>query len=618
MATEIDLGIDGLSDVVQIGHGGSARVFRARQFELDRTVAVKVLNSAWDEDVQRRFSRERRAMGRLSDHPGIVGVYQAGTTKTGQPYVIMPLYDGSLRDRIEAGPVPWREAVEKVRVVADTMSAAHAIGVIHRDLKPANLLISGTGDPKVADFGISRLNLSETASQSSALTFTPAYSPPESFTGATATQAVDVYGMGATLWALLAGHPPFSDTEGGVNLLDLMYRVTNSPVDAPTPQTPPNVTQVLQRAMAKQPEDRYPSAKAFRDALDELLSGGIVNRPNPVLTPVRQQQVLPSVAPTQPDPVQDPPDRRTGVSPVIAGLAIVVALLMGAVGALVFTLVRGDGTDRSIAASGTVSSEEPAAPSGEPPDGSEEPTADSVEDGGVSGSEPIDPTEQGPSYQVLDPVQLSSAEVDILDRRGYTERSGAPSTACAEDSAAPLLQPQVNDFLNVRSGAGTSNPIVMRLGPDILVRRNFSMSRDDGFGTRWVGIHLPGNDGQCAWVHPSYVAVPATNACRVGETFIFGGPTRTFDARICENDATGLLRYRGVRLSDGAAIDLPACARFDGYYEARNSGTVYSLVFQDGGFDSFLDVVDPDGEVIVNEALIQNVVPEPVSAVASC
>ena len=440
-----------------------------------------------------------------------------------------------------------------MRVVADTMSAAHSMGVIHRDLKPANLLISGTGDPKVADFGISRLNLSETSSQSSALTFTPAYSPPESFTGPTATPAVDVYGMGATLWALLAGHPPFSDTEGGVNLLDLMYRVTNSPVDPPTPQTPPKVTKVLQRAMAKQPEDRYPSAMAFRDALDELLSGGIVNRPNPVLPPVRQQPVLRSVANTQ--PVQEPPDRRTGLSPVIAGLAIVVALLMGAVGALVFTLVRGDGTDRSVTASGTVSSEE-SAPSGELPDGSEEPTTDSVEDGGVAGSESIDPTEQGPSYLVLDPVQLSSAEVDILDRRGYTERTGAPSTACAEDSAAPLLQPQVNDFLNVRSDAGTSNPIVMRLGPDILVRRNLSMSRDDGSGTRWVGIHLPGNDGQCAWVHPGYVAVPATNACRIGETFIFGGPTRTFDALICENDATGLLRYRGVRLADGAAIDL--------------------------------------------------------------
>jgi hypothetical protein len=117
----LDLGIDGLDHVELIGRGGSSRVYRARQTELDRLVALKVINVSDDSDVARRFDRERKAMGRLSLNDGIVPIYSSGLTDNGEPYLIMPYYpNGSLQDRLERGRVPWTEAVEYITAVGVT------------------------------------------------------------------------------------------------------------------------------------------------------------------------------------------------------------------------------------------------------------------------------------------------------------------------------------------------------------------------------------------------------------------------------------------------------------------------------------------------------------------
>ena len=264
-----DLGIDGLEDIEQIGTGGSSRVYRARQIDLDRVVALKVLNAGEDQDVVRRFDRERKAMGRLSLHEGIVPVYSSGLTHHGEPYLVMPYYpSGSLQDQIDTGAMDWETAVHYVDVAAETIAAAHDEGIVHLDLKPANILLTVNGAPRIADFGIARLLTGSTAARTNGnAAFTPAYSAPETFLDGETGPASDVYGLGATLWALLVGHPPFLTPGNDTNLMSVIGRVVNNPVGDLRHFTPAPICEVVERAMAKQPQLRYQTAREFSDAL---------------------------------------------------------------------------------------------------------------------------------------------------------------------------------------------------------------------------------------------------------------------------------------------------------------------------------------------------------------
>ena len=265
----LKLGIEGLDQIELIGRGGSSRVYRARQVDLDRMVALKVLNASDDADVVRRFDRERRAMGRLSENEGIVPVYSTGLTDNGEPYLLMPYYvQGSLQDRLESGPVPWPEAVDYLVAVANTMAAAHRSGVVHLDLKPANILLSSNGSPRIADFGIAKL-LEQGGSKTTGAAFTPTFSAPEALLGDVTSQASDVYGLGATLWALIAGRPPFRDLNGDNALMAVVGRVVHQPVPDLRDRAPDTVCSVIEQAMAKRPEDRYPTAGTFAQALTE-------------------------------------------------------------------------------------------------------------------------------------------------------------------------------------------------------------------------------------------------------------------------------------------------------------------------------------------------------------
>lgn len=244
-------------------------MYRARQVDLDRMVALKVLNASDDADVVRRFDRERRAMGRLSENEGIVPVYSTGLTDNGEPYLLMPYYvQGSLQDRLESGPVPWPEAVEYMVAVANTMAAAHRSGVVHLDLKPANILLSANGSPRIADFGIAKL-LEQGGSKTTGAAFTPTFSAPEALLGDMTSPASDVYGLGATLWALIAGRPPFRDLNGDNALMAVVGRVVHQPVPDLRDRAPDAVCAVIEQAMGKKPEDRYPTAGAFAQALRE-------------------------------------------------------------------------------------------------------------------------------------------------------------------------------------------------------------------------------------------------------------------------------------------------------------------------------------------------------------
>ncbi|MGI9614900.1 MAG: serine/threonine-protein kinase, partial [Acidimicrobiales bacterium] len=174
--------LEGLEGLTEIGRGGFGVVYKATETDLNRTVAVKVLNEASADLARKRLDRERRAMGVLSGHPNIVTIYRTGTTGN-SPYLVMEfLGGGSLADRLLQGPaIPWQEAVNIGTALADAIEASHRAGVLHRDIKPANVLLSDTGVAKLGDFGIA--NVDAVSQTSGVMKATVAHAPPEVLSG---------------------------------------------------------------------------------------------------------------------------------------------------------------------------------------------------------------------------------------------------------------------------------------------------------------------------------------------------------------------------------------------------------------------------------------------------
>ncbi len=327
------LGIDGLVEPGPIGEGGNAIVYRAYQPSLDRHVAVKVLKGLVDDDARRRFDRERKAMGRLSEHDGIVTVYESGFTARGEPYLVMPLLPSSLEDDLRSGPLPWIEAVEVMTQVCETVGIAHDRGVVHRDLKPGNIMRAPTGRPLVADFGIARLMDASASFKSTAITLTPAYSPPEALEATLASARADVYSLGATTFALIAGHAPFVDPTGESSLLVLMRRILDDPVPDLRPAIPDALQAVLERSMAKDPAERYDDAAQLGQALRGVIAGTTATpegtgapRPTPAVS-----SPPPGAPPALSSSPSSPPSNRQRallIGALVCSVAIVAALAL--------------------------------------------------------------------------------------------------------------------------------------------------------------------------------------------------------------------------------------------------------------------------------------------------
>lgn len=260
--------IKGLSDWRPLARGGFAAVWQARQDSLGRQVAVKVDFRPLDEDKQRRrFLREAGAAGRLSGHPGIVTVHDAGILPDDRPYLVLELCPGgSLSAWLTPEKRPPVGRVRDVGVrIADALSAAHARGVIHRDVKPANILIDAYGHAGLTDFGLAAMPEPGSEPSVTMEALTPAYAPPEMFHSHPATEFGDVYSLAATLYALLAGHPPRWPTDGHTPTLPELIELHGKPA-ASLPDVPPALMDVLAGALVSEASER-PTAAQFRDQL---------------------------------------------------------------------------------------------------------------------------------------------------------------------------------------------------------------------------------------------------------------------------------------------------------------------------------------------------------------
>lgn len=264
--------IPGVELVEVIGGGGSGVVYRGRQSTPERDVAVKVVSSPEaPDDAMDRWQREVSAMGRLSNHPNIVGVHSGGVTHAGQPYLVMPYVPtGTLADRLRTeGPMPPAEVASVGAKLAGALAIAHAAGVLHRDLKPANVLVSPYGEPQLADFGIARLADSSTTAAGTVHATIP-YAAPEVLDGDGATEVGDVYGLGATLYACLTGSAPFTKASDET-LVGFVSRIAHTdPPPLAAAGTPPSLAAVVERSLAKDPALRHPSASDLRQALEEV------------------------------------------------------------------------------------------------------------------------------------------------------------------------------------------------------------------------------------------------------------------------------------------------------------------------------------------------------------
>jgi eukaryotic-like serine/threonine-protein kinase len=351
--------IPGYSLMEKLGHGGMGVVFKAVQLELKRVVAVKMLRSGCDagEAQVQRFRIEAEAVARL-DHPHIIAIYEVGEHQ-GQHFFSMKLVDGgslaSRRTQFSLGhedssatllAEQQRRIACLLAKVARAVQCAHEQGILHRDLKPANILLDGKGEPHVADFGLAKrvgeagVPGSEELTQTGVIVGTPSYMAPEQArANKTLTAAADVYSLGAILFELLTGQPPFQ----AATTLDTLLDVTQH--EPPRPRAlngavSRDLETICLKALAKDAERRYRSAAEFADELDRVASG----------QPIKARPVS----------LLERGWRRCRRNPLVAGLSGSVLVLLVVLGAVLVHYAwpepapRTDGSLDRVKAAGKV------------------------------------------------------------------------------------------------------------------------------------------------------------------------------------------------------------------------------------------------------------------------
>jgi serine/threonine-protein kinase len=310
-----------------VGTGGMSSVFRAHDRLLDRKVALKVLHRQYsdDEEYVERFRREARAVAALS-HPNIVTVIDRGEHE-GRQFIVFEYVDGeNLKQLIRRrGAAPVATALELALQIARALSFAHQQGLVHRDVKPQNVLLNGDGQAKVTDFGIARsLDVQHGLTQTGTVLGTSDYIAPEQAQGQRVDEHTDIYSLGVVLYELLTNEVPFS----GDNFVAVAMRHINEPPPSlrdKRPDVSPRVEAAVQRAMAKDPDDRFPTMAAFCAELEACLAEE------------QGTQVLQPVRPAGRPRVR----RRSSAWPVVAVLVLLIAA--GAIAGYLILRHNGNG-----------------------------------------------------------------------------------------------------------------------------------------------------------------------------------------------------------------------------------------------------------------------------------
>src|SRR6266480_4365274 len=258
----------------EIGRGGQGVVYRARQKSLNRTVALKVIGlGQWATQAHlKRFRREAESAANL-DHPCIVPIYEVGE-REGSCYFSMKFIDGGQLDEVaKRTPISTRNAAELIAKLARTVHYAHEHGILHRDIKPGNILVDAEGEPHLTDFGLARLlETKSTVTRTLEVFGTPSYMAPEQAVGnnAAISSVTDVYGLGAVLYQLLTGQPPFA---GGTTYETIKLVLDNEPRQPRqlNPKIDRDLSTICLKCLEKDPKRRYSSALALAEDLEHWL-----------------------------------------------------------------------------------------------------------------------------------------------------------------------------------------------------------------------------------------------------------------------------------------------------------------------------------------------------------
>lgn len=263
----------------ELGKGAMGVVYLAHDPEINRRVALKVLRAdrVTSEDFARRFQKEAQAIGRLS-HPHIVTVYDVGHDHS-TIYIAMEFLEGQPMDEVFKQRTPDFESIRNIGIqVARTLDYAHGQGIVHRDIKPSNIMLTATGDVKITDFGIARIEdpSAPQLTQAGEILGTPIYMSPEQVKGQTVDGRSDLYSLGVILYELSTGHRPFS----GKNMAAIFHAITSEAPENPMAAEPfvscgatPALSELILKSLEKSPENRFQTGESMAKALEESQAG---------------------------------------------------------------------------------------------------------------------------------------------------------------------------------------------------------------------------------------------------------------------------------------------------------------------------------------------------------